>query len=169
MDPATLLVALAALLAAAVVARLASQTVLRGTKPPVYEGVPFVGGLLAFARVSGERARQEKGERGERGAGRRGGVQMRAPADGRSADGGGRPPRLLFVPCPACVCGAEAGLLWTCRLAQAGRQDRGARARPPTAGQRSGASKAPCDGAPPFFQPPPPPHPTLPPRAPWPS
>lgn len=52
MDPATLLATLAALLAAAVVARLAAHTVLRGAKPPVFEGVPFVGGLLAFARVS---------------------------------------------------------------------------------------------------------------------
>lgn len=52
MDPFSILLLVAAAIAAAVVARLANQTVLRGSKPPVFEGVPFVGGLLAFARVS---------------------------------------------------------------------------------------------------------------------
>ena len=59
MDAATLFVALAAGAAALLAARFLLQTVLRGSRPPVYEPVPLVGGLLAFARV-----RREEGRRG---------------------------------------------------------------------------------------------------------
>lgn len=53
MDAATLAVALAAGAAALLVARFLFQTVLRGSRPPVYEPVPLIGGLLAFAGVRG--------------------------------------------------------------------------------------------------------------------
>jgi hypothetical protein len=52
--PAVVLLPLALLaaLTLAVVGRLASHTVLRGPAPPVFEGVPFIGGMLKFAIVS---------------------------------------------------------------------------------------------------------------------
>jgi hypothetical protein len=95
MEPLTLLTVLAAALAAAVVARLASQTVLRGNRPPVFEGVPFVGGVLAFAKVrESEREREWRPfcARGE-GEGRRpggGGGGRRRIVGVRGADGDGR-------------------------------------------------------------------------------
>ncbi len=37
--------------AVAVVARYVQNTLLIGNKPPVYEDIPFVGGLLKFIKV----------------------------------------------------------------------------------------------------------------------
>lgn len=105
MEPLTLLTVLAAALAAAVVARLASQTVLRGNRPPVFEGVPFVGGVLAFAKVR-ERKREGEGALSVRGERERGGGQAAGAAGdvalwgcaGPTATAGGRGAGLGLLP-----------------------------------------------------------------------
>ena len=50
-SPVQVSLALGAALAALVVLRLL-QNRLHGSYPPVFEGVPFIGGLLKFAAVS---------------------------------------------------------------------------------------------------------------------
>lgn len=50
-------VAVGSTLVLAVCLRLLKHTVLRGSAPPVEEGIPFIGGLLKFAKVRGSRWR----------------------------------------------------------------------------------------------------------------
>lgn len=54
-------VALGSTLLLAVCLRLLKHTVLRGSAPPVEEGIPFIGGLLKFAKVRGGRWRSTVG------------------------------------------------------------------------------------------------------------
>lgn len=39
-----------------ILARVISNTLLRGNAPPVFEGVPFIGGMLKFGKVGQWRA-----------------------------------------------------------------------------------------------------------------
>lgn len=51
-------VAVGSTLVLAVCLRLLKHTVLRGSAPPVEEGIPFIGGLLKFSKVRGSRWRR---------------------------------------------------------------------------------------------------------------
>ena len=46
-------VALLACVCLAVAGRVVTNTVLNGSAPPVFEGLPYIGGILKFARVRG--------------------------------------------------------------------------------------------------------------------
>lgn len=54
--PALLLVSALLTVALAVIGRLLQTKVLNGNKPPVFEDIPFIGGLLKFAKVCSSEA-----------------------------------------------------------------------------------------------------------------
>ncbi len=61
-DPALIALTVVAVAALLVVARLVLNK-LTGSRPPVFEGVPFIGGMIKFAKVSLAALRSQRGVR----------------------------------------------------------------------------------------------------------